>query len=151
MAFVNTEEVIGSEALVNAFLDGSLTELFDDRITKIKAEAFRGSNELISVSLPNVTITKGSAFAFCPKLQYVDIGCTENIHGYTFQSCPALTTMVIRASKVCVLNTAGNSLDKCTFYVPSDLVEAYKVATNWSNFADRIRAIEDYPEITGGL
>lgn len=151
MAFVNTEEVIGSEALVNAFLDGSLTELFDDRITKIKAEAFRGSNELISVSLPNTTIVEGSAFAVCPKLQYVDIGCAKSIPGYAFQNCSALTTMVIRASKVCALNTSGNSLDKCTFYVPSDLVEAYKVATNWSNFADRIFPIEDYPEITGGV
>lgn len=151
MAFVNTEEVIGSDALVNAFLDGSLTELFDDRITKIKAEAFRGSNELISVSLPNNTTVGGSAFSFCPKLQYADIGCAKSISGYAFQNCSALTTVVIRTGSVCVLNTTGNQLDKCTFYVPSDLVEAYKVATNWSNFADKIRAIEDYPEITGGL
>lgn len=151
MVFVNTEEVIGSEALVNAFLDGSLTELFDDRITKIKSEAFADSKELISVSLPNNTTVGGSAFARCPKLQYVDIGCAKSIPTYAFQSCSALAVMVIRTSKVCVLNTTGNSLDKCTFYVPPDLVEAYKVATNWSNFADKIRAIEDYPEITGGL
>lgn len=25
-----------------------------------------------------------------------------------------------------------------------------KVATNWSTFAEQFRAIEDYPEITGG-
>lgn len=151
MPFVNTEEAIGSEALVNAFLDGSLTELLDDRITKIKAEAFADSNELVSVSLPNNTTVGSSAFARCPKLQYVDIGYAKSIPSYAFQSCSALAIMVIRTGSVCVLNTTGNSLDKCTFYVPSDLVEAYKVATNWSNFADRIRAIEDYPEITGGL
>lgn len=151
MAFVNTEEVIGSDALVLAFLDGTLIELYDDRITKAKPSAFYDCSSLVSVSLPSLLSIGSLSFAMCPKLEYVDIGCTESIPTYAFQSCPALTTMVIRASKVCVLNTTGNSLDKCTFYVPSDLVEAYKVATNWSNFADRIRAIEDYPEITGGL
>nr|DAL55606.1 MAG TPA_asm: leucine-rich repeat protein [Caudoviricetes sp.] len=32
-------------------------------------------------------------------------------------------------------------------YVPKALVEDYKTATNWSVFADKFRAIEDYPEI----
>ena len=35
-------------------------------------------------------------------------------------------------------------------YVPSALVNSYKSATNWSTYADQIRAIEDYPDITGG-
>lgn len=38
----------------------------------------------------------------------------------------------------------------CRFYVPTSLVETYKSATNWSTYAEQIRAIEDYPEITGG-
>lgn len=38
----------------------------------------------------------------------------------------------------------------CKFYVPTSLVETYKSATNWSAYAEQIRAIEDYPEITGG-
>ena len=35
-------------------------------------------------------------------------------------------------------------------YVPAALVDGYKAAGNWQNYADQIRAIEDYPEITGG-
>ena len=35
-------------------------------------------------------------------------------------------------------------------YVPRALVNSYKAATNWSTFASQIRAIEDYPDITGG-
>lgn len=35
-------------------------------------------------------------------------------------------------------------------YVPSALVETYKTASNWVTYADQIRAIEDYPEITEG-
>lgn len=39
----------------------------------------------------------------------------------------------------------------CQFYVSTSLVETYKSATNWSTYAEQIRAIEDYPEITGGI
>ena len=35
-------------------------------------------------------------------------------------------------------------------YVPAAMVDAYKAATNWAKYADQIRAIEDYPAITGG-
>ena len=35
-------------------------------------------------------------------------------------------------------------------YVPAALVDNYKAATNWSTYANQIRAIEDYPEICGG-
>jgi hypothetical protein len=35
-------------------------------------------------------------------------------------------------------------------YVPRALVDSYKSATNWSTYANQIRAIEDYPDITGG-
>lgn len=34
-------------------------------------------------------------------------------------------------------------------YVPSDLVDTYKTETNWTIWADRYRAIEDYPDICG--
>jgi hypothetical protein len=57
-----------------------------------------------------------------------------------------------RTDKVCVLNDSGtNGVPTNTLiYVPRELVDAYKVATNWSTHADNIRAIEDYPEICGG-
>ena len=36
-------------------------------------------------------------------------------------------------------------------YVPAEYIEEYKTATNWSVYASRFRAIEDYPEICGGM
>ena len=35
-------------------------------------------------------------------------------------------------------------------YVPAALVDSYKAASNWSTYANQIRAIEDYPDICGG-
>jgi hypothetical protein len=67
-----------------------------------------------------------------------------------FTSCNKLTALILREqSKVCSL--AGyNALSYSSIptigyiYVPSALVERYKVATNWSEFAARFRALEDY-------
>ena len=42
------------------------------------------------------------------------------------------------------------SNERVYVYVPKALVGAYKSATNWSTYANQIRAIEDYPDITGG-
>ena len=52
-------------------------------------------------------------------------------------------------------NKIMNSQNKFTngtgfVYVPAESVDTYKSATNWSTYAEQIRAIEDYPEITGG-
>lgn len=38
--------------------------------------------------------------------------------------------------------TVGNNVKKC--YVPDDSVEAYKQASNWNNFADRIYPLSEY-------
>lgn len=35
-------------------------------------------------------------------------------------------------------------------YVPARYVDTIKAATNWSALASQVRAIEDYPDITGG-
>ena len=78
---------------------------------------------------------------------------------YTFDYCTALQTVIIRGDRVlelgydsifvgCAqyLNTGGTG----RIYVPRSQLEAYKAATNWTKFADKFLAIEDYPDITGG-
>jgi hypothetical protein len=57
-----------------------------------------------------------------------------------------LSTLIIRTPTVCALQSAPESTT-AKLYVPAALVDSYKVATNWSNMADRIFAIEDYPDI----
>ena len=85
---------------------------------------------------------------------------TAGINGdFTFDYCTALQTVIIRGDRVLPLsfieifvgcaqyNNAGGT---GRIYVPRSQLEAYKVATNWTAFADKFLAIEDYPEITGG-
>lgn len=76
-----------------------------------------------------------------------------NLTSFRYQS--KLTTLILRHPEVVTLSaTSYLSFTKIPtsgyVYVPATLLEQYKIATNWTVFADRIRAIEDYPEITGG-
>lgn len=85
----------------------------------------------------------------------------NNIKIYDFHALTSLRSLphhgsqysiIIRTPMVCTLQDAPASyvLPHVSLYVPRDLVDSYKVATNWSSIADRIFAIEDYPEINGG-
>lgn len=155
MAFVNTEDIIGSDALVEAYLTGSITEFADDRILKLRKAAFNSCPNLARVALPNVKIIPNVAFHNSGALAFVDLGSAEHIDTYNFNK--SLTTLIIRTPTVCKFLSAGNDLTNCTIYVPrtlrdgSDGPASYAAATNWSAYADQIRAIEDYPEITGGV
>lgn len=42
------------------------------------------------------------------------------------------------------------SVDDLEILVPSALYEQFIGAAYWSNYAEKIRAIEDYPDITEG-
>ena len=80
-----------------------------------------------------------------------------NIATSGFNECSALKTLIIRTGSVCKLANinAFNStpIAKGTgfIYVPSSLKAEYETATNWTTYAAQLRAIEDYPEICGGV
>lgn len=82
-------------------------------------------------------------------------GFTTSV-SYLFYNMANLKAVIIRGDNVSQLNNAGHfngsSIANGTgyIYVPAVLVNQYKAATNWVTIADQIRAIEDYPEITGG-
>ena len=73
----------------------------------------------------------------------------------TFYGNKKLVTLIIRTQAVAKLNATSAFRDTLIasgtgyVYVPSALVDSYKAATNWSTYANQIRAIEDYPDITG--
>lgn len=83
-------------------------------------------------------------------------GFTSSV-AYLFYNMANLKAVIIRGDNVSQLNNSshfnGSSIENGTgyIYVPAVLVDQYKAATNWVTIADQIRAIEDYPEITGGV
>lgn len=114
-------------------------------------------NRTIDRIVSNVSGQIGmSAFAQCQQLEYAEFKNYVQIKATAFSLCGSLKTLIFRADEVCPLlvTTAfsKSAIENKTgyVYVPKTIVEQYKEATNWSTYASQIRAIEDYPEITGG-
>lgn len=127
-------------------------------LTSIDTQGFNSCGKLKRVVFPKLTtITQGDNFTYCYALEYADLGIVTNIPSWCLANCTALETVILRKSDgICTLKTT-NALNSNKFtngtafvYVPAELVDTYKSATNWSTYAEQIRAIEDYPEITGG-
>lgn len=128
----------------------------NDRVTTVGAYAFQNCSSLTSVSFPNVTSIGDYAFNAAHKLAKADLPKVTSIGQHSFSAANALEALILRnAEKVCSLGSDAVSYTKISsgsgyIYVPAALVDSYKAAANWQNYADQIRAIEDYPEITGG-
>lgn len=167
-----SEEVAG-------LLGNTMTELDNSIVTSLRTRVCQGATKLVTVNLPNVTSLGAYAFYqcsnlktvtlpklttistqtwyMCPKLEYADCGQLGNISAQTFASDTALKTLILRkTSSICTLSNvngvSGSGIGKGTgyVYVPKNLIESYTSESNWSTFAAQFRAIEDYPEITGG-
>lgn len=121
-----------------------------DTVISIGSDAFQGNN-IVSVAVPNtVEIINGNnagggAFENCSYLETVSIGNgITSIGKNIFKDCTALESVTIYATTPPTLKDV-NAFENttCTIYVPAASVNAYKTATNWSAFADRIFAIQE--------
>lgn len=133
---------------------GSLVKVALPNCTTLGSYAFRNNKLLSEVSLPACTTLTQSAFYDCDSLAKISLPSVTVINVSAFSGSAIFETLILGGSSVVQLvNTNAFSGTKIAggtgyIYVPAALVESYKVATNWANFAEQIRAIEDYPEIT---
>jgi hypothetical protein len=123
----------------------------------IPTYAFQNSTALKHVNIPLVTRLQNRAFSGCSGLEKLDLGNVTAIGNYVFTDCSSLSALIIRnANKAATLSAAnsftGTPIASGTghIYVNSALLDNYKAANGWSTYAAQFRAIEDYPEITGG-
>lgn len=154
----NATTIVGS----NCFqLCNKLSNVNLSNVTDMGEQTFSQCGSLTSINLPRLKYLNSGVFFMCSNLEKVDLGSScKEFSGYGhFEHCEKLTTLILRSNTVCPLpynnsfyNTpiAVSSLGQGYIYVPRVLVNEYKNATNWTVYADRFRAIEDYPDITGG-
>lgn len=137
----------------------SCTSLTSINMPKLKTPgtyAFSTCSALTEITLPAVTSLSNYCLQSCSKLAKADFPVVSSIGAQTFSSCKVLTTLILRrtAGVVTLNNTSSFTSTPIAsgtgyIYVPSALVDSYKSATNWSTYADQLRAIEDYPDICG--
>lgn len=139
--------------LYTQLIDGSISgEYVDEELTEVGEYAFYGCAYLTSVELPAVETVGAYAFYGCGVLAKVDLASATSVGSYAFCNCAALDALIIRSETMCALADKYalyvTKINDGTgyIYVPAALVDSYKTAINWSNYASQIRAIEDYPE-----
>lgn len=124
--------------------------------TTLESSAFSSCLALTSVTIPKVTSLPSQGLYNCTSLQKIDLPAVTSISDSVFMMDSKLTAVILRSATLVKLSnksafsSSGISAGTGYIYVPSSLVASYKAATNWSTYAAQIRAIEDYPDITGG-
>ena len=157
---------------MDGILTRQATTISNDRITYLGTEVFRNYSSLAVADFPNVTSAgvntfyacyalstvncpslisiSSNMFAYSSLLKRLDFPSVESISGGAFSSCSRLVTLILRkADTVCTLENVSaftnTPIAKGTgfVYVPDDLVEQYKAATNWSTYANQIKPISE--------
>ena len=98
---------------------------------------------------------QSDSFLGCVSLKKIDLYDVDyTFYPRFFDGCDALETVILRKTSGLVgtgyysYPTLGPN--NCYIYVPASLLAEYQASEHWEGKASRLRAIEDYPEITGG-
>ena len=155
-AIVNVPTSGGGDSALPSIIARSISGAYTNSdITKVGVYAFFNCGALTSIVFPNVAAIEAYAFQNCKQLALVDFSRIQSTAASSFNADTKLRTIILRNSEVAPDTALSGFRNWLTgniayVYVPSALLSSYKAASGWSEFADRIRAIEDYPDITGG-
>lgn len=145
--------------VVNSIIDGTIEEFISYSVGS-KTPFYNDGAEYWSNLTTYIAPFVDGALSLrsCPKLTFVDTGITS-VGTRWFLDAP-LKAFVLRSTKLAPLSNVNSFTDSGIangtgyIYVPRNLVDSYKAATNWTTYANQFRALEDYTvdgTITGEL
>lgn len=133
----------------NGFNSTGLESINLPLCTKLGVASFSQTNKLVVATLPLVTSLEGSCFSYS-SVQKIDTSSVISIGAYAFGGAQQLDTLILRNSSVCTLANSTNTFTNTKItagtgyiYVPDNLVDSYKTATNWVTFATQIKPISE--------
>ena len=146
-------EIAGITGTYAGGSDGKFAKLCDRTITEVTADDLAGVTSighncfaycefLASIDMPDgVTSIGFNCFAYCESLASITIpdGVTS-LASYCFSYCTSLASIVMLPTTPPALgsSTFYNTSDDLVITVPKGTLDAYKSATNWSAYADKM-------------
>ena len=131
----------------DVFVNSGIQQADFPLVTTIGTGCFRQARSLTSANLPLVTALPMDFFREST-IQTADFAAVTNINRTAFTDCTSLETLIIRTPSVCVISDIsvalrGSKIAAGTgyIYVPDNLVDSYKAATNWVALANQIKPI----------
>jgi len=147
----NTLTSIGEAAFMNCSNIASIS--IPDSVVSLGSSAFCNGFSLANVYISpasSLTTLQRNVFNNCPALKSLTLPAgVTSIGDNAFYRCTNFNTLVLMSTTPPTLSTtsaflsSGITATTGYIYVPEDSVEAYKTATNWSTFADRIFGVYD--------
>lgn len=134
----------------NAFADcDALLEINLPLLNKTGLNTFYGCDSLKTVYFPSLTKASASDFSSCKALETAIFEKLKSVPTGTFAGCDVLTALILKTETVCSL-ASTNAFNNTPIangtgfvYVPDNLVDSYKTATNWVTYADQIKGISE--------
>lgn len=123
----------------------NITKVDVRSMTKIGHFAFQRCPNLVDVNISSVVQLDVQVFYECTSLKEIDVpSSVQSIGEACFFGCSAMEKCIIRATTPPTLSTRVFVNNNCIIYVPDASLEAYKTATNWSQFSSRIKGLSEY-------
>lgn len=144
---IQNVETLDYSALAGCY---RITELYLPKAITIDQSACNGISGLKKVTLGNVRKIGRNAFDENINCEEIDISLNDNVDGIynnAFYRNEKLSKLTIRGAALIELEgpsaLAGSAIayGRGKIYVDPSMVETYKTATNWSNYASAIEAI----------
>lgn len=144
---IQNVETLGDYALSGCY---GITELYLPKAITIGTSACDSISQLKKVTLGNVKTIGTHALYWNLNCEEIDISLNENVDsigGFAFYKDKKLSKLTIRGTALIPLenaNALGGTLiasGEGKIYVDPSMVETYKTATNWSEYANVIEAI----------
>ena len=132
-----------------------LTNVYLPELSTMGNLAFQKCTSLETLILPRARKAEYKMCKDSTALTKVELGDVSTVSTEVFSGCTALSTVIIRwEGGVATLggtnSFTGTPIASGTgyIYVPDELVESYKTATNWSTYANQIKPLSEYVEVT---
>lgn len=131
-----------------AFNGAGLAQAVFPKLETIRAQAFAWCASLVKVKCDKATMILDDAFNGCANLETVDILGGSSLSSFSRNPLTYFKNLVMRdTSKVTATGSLSWMPSTASIYVPDDLVEQYKTATNWSTKASQIKPLSTYVEV----
>lgn len=148
-ALQNKGSEVNAKEYMAGFFNDTIETFSNEYITYTHSYCICNKNKLKKIVLNGVTSLSNYAISSCSALHTVELGGVTSIGSGSFNGCKALATLIIRTPSVCSLANI-NSISPTLIasgtgyiYVPDNLVNSYKTATNWSDYANQIKGISE--------
>ena len=128
----------------------NLTSINIQNLYAVESMMFNGCSGITTINFPNVNRISTNGFSNCSNLKMLDMPNVTVLGNSVFSSCTSLTTVILRTATVATLTNinafANTPIADGTgyIYVPDELVDSYKIATNWVTYADQIKPLSEY-------